>query len=479
MNNPVVQQNPPIGNPQINLNLQINQNANPNEIQNNPVVEQLLIEPKTNLITTNDVIEPSLTTYKEEITTDYEEEYDTGHKFMDLQEELDFDNDDENDNQTPKFNKVVLCIYRIRKDLKTPFLEFFVQRTNENPYFHLPSFSTGDFDDFGEDTGFKNNLLQKIELLLSKTETLEIPKFLGFQTKEDTVFAFYDVSSYSGSLQGGDVLWVLLNQITNDNGFETDTLLFFENNVYIRTLYHTPTQEEIPPPVLVYHSFQIPTRVEDPVFGFPFIFTEKPLFSVENFLSNKENTETNPVEKEQEVDETEPNKENTETKPVEEKQDVLKTEKKANNFFSFMNPLSTENRSYPFILFPPPLDKTLVILKKEFQNIPQELLKKYNDVFLKKSCIRFLKNGVDYWIVKSPIVAFPYSTGSFEKKSETFSTGTKSVSFLPEKTTSSSFTPKKHPVSNDEMGLTSFQLNLKNLLNPHRITERANMIKYR
>ena len=125
-------------------------------------------------------------------------------------------------------------------------------------------------------------------------------------------------------------------------------------------------------------------------------------------------------------------------------------------------------------------------MKEEFQNISPELLKKYSDVFLKKVCIRFLKNNVDHWIVKSPVVAFPYKPfQSFQKKQSTVlykSSKTLKVSFLPGKTTSSILTTplsKKQSVADGYNGPSSFHLNLEKLLNSHRITERANMINSR
>ena len=508
MNNPP--QNVPIpvnANPQINLvaNLQINNNPNPtektpvavpvNDNPNNvPHIDNAVLISGTNSNT------PVAVPFSDNNDDQYEQEYDTGHEFMDLQEELDFD-----DEINTKIIKLCLC--RIRTDLLSPFLEFLIERTDDIPQFHLPLYTpshfssarkqlplspikadevgdlvmqsrkTGDADDNKNNTILQNNLLRKIETLLNNDETLETPRFLGFQTHEDIIVAFYDLSVYStSSLENdGSVQWVILNQITEENGFHQDTLDFFQNNVHIRTLYHLPTQEEVPPPVLVYHSFQNATRTDDLIFGFPFIFTENPTNPVE-ILSKQKTQESESENKTVLTDTGDISTKPDENTPVEKDKDNSQNKK---SFLSNLNPLSTTEKSYPFILFPPPLEKTLVILKQEFQNISPELLKKYSNVFLKKSCIRFLKNGTDYWIVKSPVVAFPYSPFKpFNKKQGTFLSNSTRVSFLPEKTTSSPLTASlNHPVANGKNNQSSFHLNLQNLLNPHRITERANMIK--
>ena len=109
--------------------------------------------------------------------------------------------------------------------------------------------------------------------------------------------AFYDLTEYyvkEPSVKDGSVQWVLLNQITVENGFHPETMDFFQKNIHIRTLYHIPTQEEVPPPILVYHSFQTATRTDDPVFGFPFVFTEKPIYPVETSSNNVKQPVENP-----------------------------------------------------------------------------------------------------------------------------------------------------------------------------------------
>ena len=477
MNNPVLNppQNGPIPmnqNPQINLvaNLQIN--PNPNPIINTPVavpvpnadqpVDVPLIDDAVLLPDTEEQPEIQDEEYEQQ-----EQEYDTGHSYMELQDDFDL-NEEKEDNDNDNKLTIQLCIYRIRTDLQTPFLEFLVERTDEIPQYHLPLYTADEADETDDNTALQNNLLRKIEILLNNSDTLETPRFLGFQTQpEGAVIAFYDLSVYSINVlseNDGSIQWILLNQINEENGFHPDTLAFFQQNIHIRTLYHIPTQEEIPPPVLVYHSFSKPTRTDDPIFGFPFVYTEKPLFSVDESIPKKNPVETDDGEKEK--PETEP-----------------RTDKPQNNLLSSLNPLSTTNRSYPFILFPPPLEKTMVILKQEFQDVSPELWKKYNDVFLKKVCIRYLKDGVDYWIVKSPLVAVPYEPfqqGSLKQTPVASRSTASNVSFLPQKTTSSLLTTPsaKSPVI-DKATPSSFHLNLKNLLNPHRITERANMVKLR
>ena len=527
MNPPVFHANPvavPVNaNPQINLNLQINQIPVvktpvavpvPNQGEDNDEgKDDILIDNAIPVPGTNSTV-PVAVPFSSETETDgdyngdynSERKYDTGHAYMDLQEELDF-SEDTNDNK-PLFDTIQLCLCRIRTDLQTPFLEFLVESTDEIPPYHLPLYTAESTDPEEQDnTSLRNNLLRKIEILLNRSDTLETPRFLGFQTTSPPV-AFYDLSDYPSSVSE-KIQWTLLNQITEENGFHPYTLAFFQQNIHIRTLYHLPTQEEIPPPVLVYHSFSTPTRTDDPVFGFPFVYTEKPLYTVDIGKAKAieppgteetkppgqgtEDTEQNPVEKE-ETKSVGQGTEDKEQKPVVKEETKSPEEQKPVStqsnfsFFSYVNPLSTTNRSFPFILFPPPLEKTLVILKQPYQNIPPELLKKYNDVFLKKGCIRFLKNGVDYWIVKSPVATVPYlpfqqgsysSASASASKQTTRSTASK-VSFLPEKTTSSLLTTpsKKQPVViQNKGGPSSLHLNLENLLNPHRDTRRANRIQ--
>lgn len=450
-------------NPQINVNFLINQNPKNHSI---PVLNPSINNPAAFSQNTNE--EPDIEelqnidkeeTGDEEPDDVEEREYDTGHEYMDLQEELELDEETK-----PFLKSFKLCIYRIRTDLKTPFLEFLVERTDEIPQYHLPLFTQAqeNTDDTKDNTALQNNLLLKIETLLDNTETLETPRFLGFQKQKEIPVAFYDLSAYSltkASSKDGSIQWVLLNQITEENNFYPETLAFFQENVHIRTLYNISTQEEVPPPVLVYHSFPVANRTDDPHFGFPFVFTEKPIYPIE--IPSHPTGGLEPEPKTQE-----------------------KTEPTQNNLLSYINPLSTTNRSYQFILFPPPLEKTLIILKQEFQDISTELLKKYNDVFLKKVCIRFLKDGIDYWIVNSPVVAFPYLPFQpFQNHHYKKGSQTSKVPFLPEKTTFSSLTTEitqKQPViKNNKTEPNSFHLNLENLLNPHRKTERANMIKIR
>lgn len=76
------------------------------------------------------------------LTEQEERQYETGHAFMDLQEEYDFgeeeDKDDPQESASGAEQAIQLCLCRIRQDYVSPFLEFLVEKTEDAPNFICP-----------------------------------------------------------------------------------------------------------------------------------------------------------------------------------------------------------------------------------------------------------------------------------------------------------------------------------------------------
>ena len=274
---------------------------------------------------------------------------------------------------------VHLCLYRIQTKENNPYLEFVLQEHASNQQFYFPSvesdYSTASGSE-SEETTLKNSLLTHIEILLGKTST-EYPLFHGFETYQEKVFAFYNLTDYAESSDSPVLNWFLVNELVNPSVLDPFVVIFFKEHPLIRTLYTTEynMEVELPTPLIVYHSSPIPMRQVDPTFGYVY--------------------------------------------------KLVGMQSKEGGF------------THPYILFPPPLNRTFFLLKKEFQEIAVESLSTYHDAFISNECIRFVEKGITVWIVKDVLAFFPH----VHKEPDTVTTADRmAVYFLPAKTTTSSLT---------------------------------------
>lgn len=329
------------------------------------------------------------------------------------EEESEYDVNEENQTESPYFTgydrmdltltprlplskqplSVHLCLYRIQTKENNPYLEFVLQKHASNQQFYFPSVEPDSLTEgsasasatfgsasgsatFGSDnTALKNSLLTHIEVLLGKTST-DYPLFHGYETYQDKVIAFYNLTDYADSSDSPGLEWFLVNELVNPSALDPFVVDFFKEHPLIRTLYTTEHNREVelPTPLIVYHSSPFPLRQVDPTFGYVY--------------------------------------------------KLVGTE---------------SNDSHPYILFPPPLNKTFFLLKKEFQEIAVESLTTYHDAFISNECIRYVEKGITVWIVKD-VLAF-YRRELDKSEASTVATDTTAtVSFFPAKTTTSSLT---------------------------------------
>lgn len=314
--------------------------------------------------------------------TEQEEEnqppYFTGYNRMDL-------TSTPNRPTTLSFSKqplsVHVCLYRIQTKENNPYLEFVLQKHPSTQQYHFPSVdlgTEGSSSANSAETVLKNNLLTHIEVLLGKTST-DYPLFHGFKTYQDKVFAFYNLTDYAVDSTSKDLDWFLVNELVDSPALHPFVVEFFKEHPFIRTLYTIENNQEVefPIPLIVYHASPVPTRQIDPIFGY--------VYKLVGTVSNE------------------------------------------------------EGFTHPYILFPPPLNKTFFLLKKEFQEIAVESLDAYHDAFLSHECIRYVEKGVTVWIVKDVLACFPH----IRREPDTAAAAAESastVSFLPTKTTTSSLT---------------------------------------
>ena len=329
------------------------------------------------------------------------------------EEESEYDVNEENQTESPYFTgydrmdltltprlplskqplSVHLCLYRIQTKENNPYLEFALQKHASNQQFYFPSVEPDSLTEgsasgsatsasasgsasASEETALKNSLLTHIEVLLGKTST-DYPLFHGYETYQDKVIAFYNLTDYADSSDSPGLEWFLVNELVNPSALDPFVVDFFKEHPLIRTLYTTEHNREVelPTPLIVYHSSPIPMRQTDPTFGYVY--------------------------------------------------KLVGTE---------------SNDSHPYILFPPPLNKTFFLLKKEFQEIAVESLTTYHDAFISNECIRYVEKGITVWIVKDVLAFFPHVRREPDTASAEADTATATVSFFPAKTTTSSLT---------------------------------------
>ena len=138
------------------------------------------------------------------------------------EEESEYDVNEENQTESPYFTgydrmdltltprlplskqplSVHLCLYRIQTKENNPYLEFALQKHASNQQFYFPSVepdsltegsASASVSEVSDNTALKNSLLTHIEVLLGKTST-DYPLFHGYETYQDKVIAFYNLT---------------------------------------------------------------------------------------------------------------------------------------------------------------------------------------------------------------------------------------------------------------------------------------------
>jgi hypothetical protein len=199
-----------------------------------------------------------------------------------------------NDTENKVYN-IHLCIYRINKDCKIPFIEFLVDIDDMPQFPNVPNFSCPnivetDEDSEEQDTYFMNKCLIKLLEVLKLHEIFGVElldkMYKGFVQHDDSnIFVVFECFAETDFHPKVNVQWIILDEIlfkkdVNQKPIDPLMTTFFEKQEYMTELYTDETyRHQYPLPFLMYlcdkddihYTVSRPSIIDITILGVPWL----------------------------------------------------------------------------------------------------------------------------------------------------------------------------------------------------------------